>query len=1022
MSILRQLASLTLVVTLALSLPGAPALGAAPSAAAASPAIGLAQQLGADASGEPCTGVIVRDSRGDPTIPPAVTLSCNGNPVTVGVVRPAALPLASPTTGPTRRQAIEAAAKRTLAAADFARKMDCPPGRWVTLADGSDMLVGLCTLRDGSWPQLSLTYARGRVLYQAAGLPVLLPALARVIAAESGQPFVLPADFQTRQQLGAKFGVALADCTARDFALADAALREARIDSSSNDFASAEAAYRQALEIQLRVFGESAGAGEVLMALALEVSNQQRFDEAASLFRRADPIIERSGGDFQRARLLAYKALDAANRGHYEDALQFARAANTLRRRSIDRTSDFSGDAGGLAAQSVSKGELLHSLMIEAEMLLRLDDLASAEAAAGEALDIVVHTDGLPLWWRPNVLAFLGELNQRQGRLAVAERQEQDALRLRQRIFGETGPTALSYLALGRLYGAQDARAASLAAWHAGFDILDRERELKSGINFDQIEPFFAVAAAPGAAPTPAVDAELFRAIQLTGASVTDQTIERSAQRLGAADPAIAELLRNSEEAQRQLAALRLRYASATDLPAPQRDAKMEAALAAQIVAAEGAVADAERQLQRSFPSFNRLANPGAVTLPAFRAQLGRDEAVVTFLLGSKQSWVVVVRADRIIARPLTVTQDGMASEVATLRRAFVPRSGQLVPFDLELANTLYRELLEPVAGELDGIRHVVFVAHGPLASLPLAVLVAGKPAPGGSYRDADWLLRHFAISQVPTLGSFVALREAASHHRAPPLPFLGFAAPDFTGQPAAVPGNATAPRDALAALAGQCREARPIAPDLLQALAPLPESAGEAGVVGRLLGADAGALHTGADASEAVLRAQPLDQYRVLYFATHGLLPGELHCQGEPALALAPPTVPATTRATDGLLESSEIAAFRLNADLVVLSACNTAEGGGPFGGDALAGLAESFFYAGARGVIASHWQVPSQATVALMTGMFARVQAKGTAEALRQSQLALIDQADTAHPFSWAAFTLIGDGLTATARTAEK
>jgi len=188
------------------------------------------------------------------------------------------------------------------------------------------------------------------------------------------------------------------------------------------------------------------------------------------------------------------------------------------------------------------------------------------------------------------------------------------------------------------------------------------------------------------------------------------------------------------------------------------------------------------------------------------------------------------------------------------------------------------------------------------------------------------------------------------------------------------------------------------------------------------LLGADAGALHIGADASEAVLRNQKLDQYRVLYFATHGLLPGELHCQGEPGLALSPPLVPAATRASDGLLESSEIAAFRLNADLVVLSACNTAEGGGHFGGDALSGMAESFFYAGARGVIASHWEVPSQETVALMTGMFERVQAKGTAEALRQSQLALIDRADTAHPFNWAAFTLIGDGLTANARAAEK
>jgi len=466
-----------------------------------------------------------------------------------------------------------------------------------------------------------------------------------------------------------------------------------------------------------------------------------------------------------------------------------------------------------------------------------------------------------------------------------------------------------------------------------------------------------------------------------------------------------------------------LRYAEETDLPAQMRDAKLEASLAAAIVIAESGVADADRQFRRSFPSFSRLANPGSVALSSFRAHLASNEAVITFLLGSKQSWVVMVRADRIVARPIAVTQDGIAGDVATLRRAFVPRLGKLAPFDLALANSLYRGLLAPVSNELDGVDHVIFVTHGPLASLPLAALVMSEKAPentnGGSYRDADWLVRHFAVSQVPTLGSFVALREAADRHLSPPLPFLGFAAPDFTG-PQTVSGSTAS--DAMTALVGQCREGRPISPDLLRALTPLPESGNEAQTVGRLLGADAGTLHVGADASEDILRSQKLDQYRVLYFATHGLLPGELHCQAEPGLALSPPRAPAATRASDGLLEASEIAALRLNADLVVLSACNTAEGGAHFGGDALSGMAESFFYAGARGVIASHWEVPSRETVALMTGMFERVQAKGTAEALRQSQLALIDQPETAHPFNWAAFTLIGDGLTARAKVAEK
>jgi CHAT domain-containing protein len=177
-------------------------------------------------------------------------------------------------------------------------------------------------------------------------------------------------------------------------------------------------------------------------------------------------------------------------------------------------------------------------------------------------------------------------------------------------------------------------------------------------------------------------------------------------------------------------------------------------------------------------------------------------------------------------------------------------------------------------------------------------------------------------------------------------------------------------------------------------------------------MGASSADLLTGPGATEAALRREPLDQFRVLYFATHGLLPGELNCQAQPALALSPPATPATTKAEDGLLDAGEIAGLRLNADLVVLSACNTAESGTKFGGEALGGVAQAFFFAGASTLVASHWQVPSAATVALMVGMFQRLGTMPTAEALRQSQLALIARPATANPFHWAAFTVLGDG----------
>jgi CHAT domain-containing protein len=117
-------------------------------------------------------------------------------------------------------------------------------------------------------------------------------------------------------------------------------------------------------------------------------------------------------------------------------------------------------------------------------------------------------------------------------------------------------------------------------------------------------------------------------------------------------------------------------------------------------------------------------------------------------------------------------------------------------------------------------------------------------------------------------------------------------------------------------------------------------------------------------------------------------------------------------------MLTASEIASLQLNADLVVLSACNTAETANGLGGGALEGLSDAFFAAGARAVLASHWEVPSVATATLMTGVFNRAnRSHGVAQALRQSQLSLIAQSSTAHPFNWAAFTVIGDGQTLSA-----
>jgi CHAT domain-containing protein len=204
----------------------------------------------------------------------------------------------------------------------------------------------------------------------------------------------------------------------------------------------------------------------------------------------------------------------------------------------------------------------------------------------------------------------------------------------------------------------------------------------------------------------------------------------------------------------------------------------------------------------------------------------------------------------------------------------------------------------------------------------------------------------------------------------------------------------------------------------LAKALPQLPDTANEVRAIAEVLKADENDLKVGVFASETMVKQAKLDNYRIVYFATHGLVAGEVakfaKMRAEPALALTIPDEP--TDLDDGLLTASEVAQLKLNADWVVLSACNTAAEEKP-GAEALSGLARAFFYAGARSLVVSHWEVDSDATVRLMTGTFqasARNPKLSHAEALQQSILAMIDNAQSdedAHPRSWAPFVVVGE-----------
>ncbi len=932
---------------------------------------------------------------------------CGAGQSPAGALHVTTLKAALPEDAAARRTAIIRAARTNPESAlNAIDRLRCDAGQPL----GADDVLLTCETRSNSWPRIVLLSAAKTGVFEAEGLPGMLPVMSAAIRAQSGGADQTAAALAI---LRAKYPASVLELRAADLALYQQSTELGRLYSSGGNFVASEGAYRTALDVQTKVFGpNSAAVGQALIELALQVSNQGRFDEAAALFQRATPIIESASSEAGRARFNAYRALNAANQRNYVDALKYARAATAARRTEVDAVKATAMDMNGSAPPPIPaalQGELAHGLRIEAEMAVRLDDIPAAQAAAEEALYIISQQPALPLWWRPDIVALMGEINVRQGRVVAAEQNFTDSVAMNLKLFGDRAPTAMAELRLGQFYADQQLYTASVAAYRDAFKILAGDPVARSQIVADQITPFLAAASALGdtTGERQQLDAEMFTASQLVSAGVADQTIAHVAAREAAADPALADQIRQAQDAQRKVDSLRIGLATEHAKPDSDRDAAHEKILAAEL---ETSAREAEALLatvREKFPEYTRLAEPNTVALSDVQGRLRPREAFVSFVIGVHRSYVLLVTRDGLTVRPVQATATSLAADIGDLRTAFTLRLGKPPAFSLKSSFALYRQLLGPIETELAGADHLVVASAGDLASLPLSLLVTTDPGDGDNYGAAAWLIRRAAISQIPSPRAFVALRTA--NRAAAPRPFLGIGDPSFAG------GGAASGK-ALSNLAQVCQRGGPIDPALLRGLPLLPDTEGEVRAVAQSLRAAPEDVLLGVQATEAALRARPLDSYGVIYFATHGLLPGELHCESEPALVLSPPASIASSASGDGLLTASEIAGFKLNADLVVLSACNTAAAGGAhFGGGALHGLADAFFNAGAHEVLASHWEVPSTETTRLMTAVFAGLARDPTgdvAEALRQSQLALLAQPASSHPFYWAAFTLIGDG----------
>ena len=517
--------------------------------------------------------------------------------------------------------------------------------------------------------------------------------------------------------------------------------------------------------------------------------------------------------------------------------------------------------------------------------------------------------------------------------------------------------------------------------------------------------------------------AEAFETAQLASQSAAANALQQMAARASVGSDALARLVRKSQDLAQTRQTDYQELVKSYSSPAGRRNEKAIDSLREKIAMTEAEIDAAASRMQSEFPHYAALVGPQPLSSVEASRLLGPDEALVFYLVDDAETFIFAVTKEGMEWKSVPVGASELTVRVARFRQGLdvgkfreMLEAGHPKLFDLALANALYETLVAPVEPAIANKRRLLIVPSGVLTALPMHLLVserfAGKPKSLKDYRDAAWLLRKYAISVLPSVSGLKTLRAPADERRAA-RPMVAFADPVFSSPGA---GAKTRGASSMTAAYSDFWQGASVSPDALrQALPRLKETADEVLSIAKILGADRKDIHLRSDASETAVKHIPLNDFRVVYFATHGLVAGDVKGLGEPSLALTIPD--RSTDEDDGLLTASEVAQLKLDADWVVLSACNTIAGEKP-GAEALSGLARAFFYAGAKALLVSHWAVDSAAATRLASATFEKLAQDpkmGKAEALRRSMLGYMnDPTDARHayPAFWAPFELVGEG----------
>ncbi|QDL55207.1 CHAT domain-containing protein [Rhodoferax aquaticus] len=494
------------------------------------------------------------------------------------------------------------------------------------------------------------------------------------------------------------------------------------------------------------------------------------------------------------------------------------------------------------------------------------------------------------------------------------------------------------------------------------------------------------------------------------GSSSVQSALADAAIRSATKDPAISELVRKDQDLKNEIRNLRTKAA-----------VELDSEVTSKVNALNLIRAEVQVKIKAIFPEYEMLVSPSPPNLATATKELAVDEVFVLLLPTDKSVFVWTLSADgKNVSAQITLPKAELQKMVKDLRVTldFAEMGRNLTPFNKMASAELYRRLLLPVEASLKGKKHIIVAAGGVLGQIPFGVLLS---EPSKNVNDSSpFLIKQFAISHVPSLSAWLSVRMLAQNKRAPET-LIAWGDPTFGGlNRYEVAAGKSVRSLELTRSQQQMPAGGPIERESLRYsdIPRLPETRDELMAIAGILQANPSAdLHLGDKATKtSVLNSSAsgeLARKKVVVFATHGLMAGDLPNLQQPALALA--NVDDTDQdSLSNLLLLEDVLGLKLNSDWVVLSACNTAAADGKVE-EAMSGLARGFFYAGSRSLLVTHWAVETESAKLLTTNTFQHyTENPGArkAESLRQAMLSVMAKPAYQHPAYWAPYALVGDG----------